>query len=349
MRSLARKWEKQEADLKILEALYKHKYLRGKILTMIAGVGEKKGYERLSALSRQGFIVNDTLTKSINIGTTQRPRYTNRKVAAIFYLTARGIVTVKEEILKEMPDGKERTRRPDTETCEDAYRISLLLENMFDIYDQFIPVAEYKVKNNLTNFIPLDLAHKNGMIFLEKGSGQSDKKNLLLLCQSMAERFNKPQTLILTSNNRNRSELLTFWKENYGQNERILPENDILAIRHILTGNPSFEDSFKTFIKLPTPQNGYQYLINGEFAHFYDLVGLPAKQLRRAVKTEGKIYIGISNDEEQKNLERLYPQLLQKDLEIITLESIKNTIKEDPWSELLAEIKGVDNYDAVNQ
>lgn len=327
---MARKWAKQEIDLRILKALYDHKYLRGKTLAMIGNEGEKRGYERISALEKQGFLSKETLVKRVNIGPIREEKYMNRKVAAIYYLTARGECIVKENITHEEISGTEKTRRPIEQRMVSAYSLSLLLEQLFDLYDEIIPVLEYKRKNNLANFLPILMAHKKAMFFLDDAS-PSSRKNLFLQAQSLAERFERSSLVVLVKGKRSHYELLNYYKENYGQDELILHVENIYGIRHILSDRQIFKNYFKLndidFEELSSPKGGYSYKIDGEYAHLYDLVGLPAKRMRRIRKLDGKIYIGITSQEEVKLLNRLYPEMLKKDIKYLKLENLLNKIK----------------------
>lgn len=344
---MARKWAKQEIDLRILKALYEHRYLRGKILVMIGGEGEKRGYERIGALTKQGFMVGETLVKKVKIGSVKEQDFMNRKVAVIYYLTAKGIAVVKEEVLGERPDGKEKTRKPTESQVLDAYRLSLIFEQLFDLYDEFIPVADYKKENNLVNFLPLLMAHKKAMFLLDEET-VSLRRNLLLQCQSMSERIDIPAVVILTTGKRSHYELLNFWKENYGQNELIIYKENLYGIRHVLSDKQIFKNYFKLnnipFKRLPIPQNGFSYKIGDEYAHYYDLVGLPAKELRRVRKAEGKIYIGITNQEEIELLKRLYPEIAKKEIEYLELENLLGKLEfnkepiSDKWSEVINQV-----------
>ena len=52
----------------MLKALYKHRYLRGKVLALISGNSEQKGYDRIAALKKQGLVASETLVKQQRCG-----------------------------------------------------------------------------------------------------------------------------------------------------------------------------------------------------------------------------------------------------------------------------------------
>lgn len=338
---LPRVWTKQESDLKIMEALYKYKFLRGKILAMISGKNnEKRGYERISAMLRQGLIANETLTKLCKAknGVTF-----NKKVASIYFLTTRGIVVYKKEILGHDLDGNERGRKPDEEALEKAYRTSVLLEELFNLYPGFISPAEYKIEKDLPNFFPIDLIYGNTYLFYDKNTSSSARKKLFMNCQSIAERQDKFQNLILTANERSKSSLLTYWKDNYGYDERILTEKDYEGIRHVITVGQGFKNYLfqnHQYEELVAPQNGCKYLIDGNSAMFYDLVGLPQRTIRKLKHTSGQLWLGFSNPQEVKLFNRLYPDVLNLNPQILLLEEIKESEEKssdirDRWSKVI--------------
>lgn len=323
---MTRVWSKQDGDLKILEALYKHKYLRGKTLTLISGFGEKKGYDRISAMKRQGLISGETVVRQVEVG----KRIINKKVAAIYYLTTKGTLVVKDIILKEVITGEERGRRPTEDDKNRAYQVSLILEGLFDMYDSFSPPAEYKTQQEIPNFVPIDLVCGNNIIFIDKhnGAGKNMHQKILLRCQSLQDRFNKKvNSIILSSNDRNRNSLVKFNAEHYGQEERIVLQSDFISLRYLLNPGQNFRNYFLNteadIEDLKTPQDGCSYIINGEPANIFDIVGMPPRTLRRVKRASGKIYLGLSNYQEIRTLEKYYPEVARQDnVELLVLKAL---------------------------
>lgn len=322
---MARKWSRQDGDLKMLKALYKHKYLRGKILTLISGNSEQKGYDRISALKRQGLIASEAHIRQETVGS----RVLNKKVAAIFYLTTKGTITTKNLITENSATGEERGRKPAIEEKERAYRTSLLLEGLIDLYDTFVSPTDYKLQQSIPNFIPIDLVYEEKLIFFDK---PQMKQRITTECQGLQERFSGIRTLILTEGERQRINLVNYCKENYGQNELALPQDDFTAIRHILTPDHSFENYFSNngfeIEELKKPLNGSNYLVNDEPANIYDIVGMPAKVLRRVKRASGKVYLLVSSPQEQKILYRHYPEY-QDDKNIVVY-VLSEILSKDP-------------------
>lgn len=305
---MARTWSKQEGDLRMLEALYKYKYLRGKVLTKISGYGERKGHDRISALKRQGLIVSEAYVKQEKAVT----RVVNKKVAAIYYLTSKGLVTIKT-ILGETINGEERGRKPSEEEKERVYRVSLLLEGLIDIYNTFSAPAGYKNQQDIPNFVPIGIVNGNTLIFFDKPNKSRNMiPKILTECHRLQERIGGINTLILTTDERRRNNFVGYSIEHYGQTERILAQDDYTGIRYLLDPNQNFKNLFVNkeiqIEELDKPYDGCSYIIDGELANIYDVVGMPAKILRRVKRTNGKVYILVSNDKERKTLYKHYPE-----------------------------------------
>ncbi|KUG05078.1 hypothetical protein ASZ90_017567 [hydrocarbon metagenome] len=304
---MARTWSKQEGDLKMLEALYRHKFLRGKVLTKISGYEERKGHDRISALKRQGLIATEPLVRPDRIG----KRVVNKKVAAIYYLTLKGVATTKKLIYEEQMNGSERSRKPNDDEKERAYRVSLLMENLIDMYDSFGSPTGFKALQGIPNFIAMDLVYGNNLIFFGK-SGPNMKQKITTECHALQERINAINTLILTADERRRTNFVDYSIEHYGQTERILAQDDYMGIRYLLDSNQDFKNLFVNkeiqIEELEKPYDGCYYIIDGELANIYDVVGMPPKILRRVKRTNGKVYLLVSNDKERKTLYKHYPE-----------------------------------------
>ncbi len=315
---MPRTWAKQDGDLKILEALYRYKFLRGKVLTLISGYGERKGYDRIAALKRQGLMVGEALVKPDKIG----KRVVNKKVAAIYYLTTKGVVTVKTLITKETLRGDERGKKPTDDEKERAYRASVLLENLIDMYDSFNSPTGFKSQQGIPNFIPIDLVYGNNLIFFAK-SGPNMKQRITTECHALQERIGGINTLILSVDERRRNNFVDYCIENYGQTERILAQDDFVGIRYLLDPDQNFKNYFINsgieIKELDKPYDGCSYIIDGELANIFDVVGMPAKILRRVKRTNGKIYLLVSNYKELKALYKHYPEY-QDNENIIVIE-----------------------------
>ncbi len=345
---MARTWAKQVGDLKILEALYHHKYLRGKVLTQISGHTPQKGRDRISALKRQGLISGEAFVKPTKAGA----RVMNKKVAAIYYLTRKGVVAVKSLITKEAIHGDERGKRPNEEEKEKAYRVSLLLEGLFDIYDTFSAPAGYKTDQDIPNFVPIALVNGNNLIFFDNLDKQRNMtQKIIVECHRLQDRFQNQNTLILTENTRSRNNFVNYSIENYGQEERILVQGDFDAIRYLLDPAQEFKNCFLNsgieIEELDTPYDGCHYVIDGELANIFDIVGMPAKTLRRVKRAPGIIHLLVSNPSEQKRLFTHYPdyetnenivvhdlsKLLENDEDIFI--SAKPPQGDDKWAQAL--------------
>ncbi len=334
---MARTWSRQEGDLKILEALHKYKYLRGKVLTKISGYTQAKGHDRISALKRQGLIIGEAYVKQEKAAT----RVVNKKVAAIYYLTTKGLVTIKT-ILGEEVNGEERGRKPSEEEKERAYRASLLLEGLSDIYDTFSAPAGYKIKQDIPNFVPIGLVNRNTLIFFDKPEKSRNMiSKIVTECHRLQERFQSHETLILTTDERKRNNFVSYSIEHYGQTERILAQDDYTGIRYLLAPDQEFKNYFISsgieIEELDKPYDGCSYIIDREMANIFDVVGLPAKTLRRVKRTNGKIYLLVSNDRERKTLYKHYPEYQDNEdtvvIELgrqILLNHEAFTIKEEP-------------------
>jgi len=324
-----KKWMKQDADLKILESLYRHKYLRAKTLAIISGKKDlKRGYERVKILERMGLLESKPFRKTVDIGTSKKPRNNNRKVATIYYLTRQGIMLVKDLITGEEISETERTRPPEEESKDRIYRRCILFENLGLDIEEFVPVKQFKEEYSLTNFIQIDMIHRDTVIFFAQGGKLTDKRTLIKQSNMLRERYyiNK-QILILTENEGDKNALIRFWKDNYGMDERILCENDYQGIRHLINPESKFENYLASVADLKKPGTSPKncaYMIDGQPANIYDLVGLPQSDLRKLNREKYKAYICLTDQKEIKILEKIYPEILKKNMEIFTLAEIGN-------------------------
>ncbi len=252
-------------------------------------------------------MATEPLVKPDRIG----KRVVNKKVAAIYYLTTKGVVIVKTLITKETLRGDERGKKPTDDEKERAYRVSLLMENLIDMYDSFGSPTGFKSQQGIPNFIPIDLVYGNNLIFFGK-SGPNMKQKITTECHALQERIGGINTLILTTDERRRNNFVGYSIEHYGQTERILAQDDYTGIRYLLDSNQHFKNLFVDkeiqIEELDKPYDGCFYIIDGELANIYDVVGMPPKILRRVKRTNGKVYLLVSNDKERKTLYKHYPE-----------------------------------------
>ena len=290
----------------MLKALYKHRYLRGKVLALISGNSEQKGYDRIAALKKQGLVASETLVKQQRCGS----RVINKKVASIYYLTTKGTVAVK--ILLGLDDltGEERGRKPTESEMERAYRVSLLLEGLIELYEGFESPAEYKAQQGLPNFVPVNLIYGENLIFFEK-TNSNIRHRVVAECHAMQERLGGIRTIILTEGESQRANLVSYCIQNYGQNELVLPEYDFAGIRYLLTPEQSLKNYFLNnfdFEELDQPIDGYKYMVNGELTNIFDIVGMPPRVLRRVKRASSPKYLLVSSPKEKNLFYRHYPE-----------------------------------------
>lgn len=332
---MGRHWAKNEIDIEILTLVDKHKALTGTTISVLASPkNHQKGYDRLKALKKLGLVEGCKYMEEV-AGRKQRK---TKKVGVLYYLTTPGVAEVKK-IKGEEPNGKERNQRPDEESMRTFYQASIILQN---IPLEFSDPREFKNEHNFVNFYTVDLLYDDWQIIIQR-KNTTDYKRRLLDQSMISESKNLSKRIILCSSPAKIKAMLDFWNtgKNHGPNVRLLLQNDYENIQQVLEGK-TLQNIIQTInitghsiVQYPTIQDGYEYEIDGTPTNVYDLIGFPARVIRKLLKESPGSYIGVADEESKELIGKWYPSLIEKHTLIVVEKAETPQIKPyDPWEAL---------------
>jgi len=352
--NLGRIWKPKESDMTILGLLYRFKYLRAKTLVAVLDIPEKRAYERLRELTRQGFLLNKSYSDVIEL---EDGRVFKAKLGTIYYLTRKGIITYKEYAGLEFTD-TERTRPPEEDKISRIFKTSIILENLTQL--GFYPLEDICVfrlaleeqdqeedeeSNKFLYLRPDFIVNGHFIYYKQTGQGLSFKQ----IIKGTQELRLTPQyqqgkeIIIIVDTPQQKRTAHEYYREIMGGNDRVLDIKDTTGLKHILTDGKELEEIIlNSSLKL---QRTDRYTYENEFYQVFDLVGLPKETIDRILLSKDsriKRCI-VSNEEERKILFKVYPDF-EKHFEVLTLEeTIKKTEEVNPWLQVIQKIKANTN------
>ena len=351
---MGRIWKPKESDMTILGLLYRFKYLRAKTLVAVLDIPEKRAYERLRELTRQGFLLNKSYSDVIEL---EDGRVFKAKLGTIYYLTRKGIITYKEYAGLEFTD-TERTRPPEEDKISRIFKTSIILENLTQL--GFYPLEDICVfrlaleeqeqeedeeSNKFLYLRPDFIVNGHFIYYKQTGQGLSFKQ----IITGTQELRLTPQyqqgkeIIIIVDTPQQKRTAHEYYREIMGGNDRVLDIKDTTGLKHILTDGKELEEIIlNSSLKL---QRTDRYTYENEFYQVFDLVGLPKETIDRILLSKDnriKRCI-VSNEEERKILFKVYPDF-EKHFEVLTLEeTIKKTEEVNPWLQVIQKIKANTN------
>mgnify|MGYP001161510989 FL=1 len=358
--NLGRIWKPKESDMTILGLLYRFKYLRAKTLVAVLDIPEKRAYERLRELTRQGFLLNKSYSDVIEL---EDGRVFKAKLGTIYYLTRKGIITYKEYAGLEFTD-TERTRPPEEDKISRIFKTSIILENIINAgfyplenislfsltsespeWDGWQEDEESGESGKFLYFRPDFVVNGHFIYYKQSGQGLSFKQ----IIKGTQELRLTPQyqqgkeIIIIVDTPQQKRTAHEYYREIMGGNDRVLDIKDTTGLKHILTDGKELEEIIlNSSLKL---QRTDRYTYENEFYQVFDLVGLPKETIDRILLSKDnriKRCI-VSNEEERKILFKVYPDF-EKHFEVLTLEeTIKKTEEVNPWLQVIQKIKANTN------
>lgn len=357
---MGRIWKPKESDMTILGLLYKFKYLRAKTLVSVLDIPEKRAYERLRELTRQGFVLGKSYSDAIEL---DNGRVFNAKLGTIYYLTRKGVVVYKKHAGLELT-GNERTRAPEEDKISRIFKTSIILENiinagfcplenisLFDFASDALEWGGYqeeeadKENEKFLYFRPDFVINGHFIYYKPSGQGLSFKQvikgaqELRLTPQYQKDK----EIIIIVDTLQQKRTAHEYYRELMGGNDRVLDIKDTTGLKHILTDGKELEEIIlNSSLKL---QRTDRYTYENEFYQVFDLVGLPKETIDRILLSKDsriKRCI-VSNEEERKILFKVYPDF-EKHFEVLTLEETTKKIEEvNPWLQVIQKIKANTN------
>lgn len=343
---MGRVWKPKECDVLILKLLYDFKFLRAKTLVKATGLPEKRGYERLREMTRQGFLLNKPYIREIEL---KDGRILKQKAGVLYYLTRKGQLIYKELAGLEIT-GAERVRTPDEDKIGISFKVSVLLENLLSYYplDKII-AGRFIFPEELKGiFIYPVFSFGDEIVVYYKPSELSPPLSAIITACQETRLTPKGQDIediiILVDDKSQKKKAHEVWRERYGENERILLIDDMENIRHVLDRGKGLEQAVKDVFPDAQRIDSYTYQTAGTV--IYDLIGLPKDTVYQMLSAGGdSIKIGVvGGSEEKRILEKVYSEIEEKqeEIELTTIEELKQrkiTQPQSNWLEVLQKIR----------
>lgn len=328
---MTRTWAMQELDLIILKKLYDSKALRGKtIAKLFTPEKENRGYDRLHALMKKELVEGINYCVVENSGSAEKPEGKKVKKATLYYLTQDGVEVVKR--MRDIKvDGTERTMKPDEGQLMPLYYSSLLMEY---VPLEFKNAKEFKINNKIPNFVTLDLICENWQIIVERKQSAQYRRKVLQYVKGLMDNPVCGDFMIICPTETKRLMSIKAWREDYGPNAYFMTKDNYSGITKLLTYSTLaeiiqiIEDNKGLVEKLPKPEDGFTYTVNGERCVIVDLVGFPARPLRHLAGTiteSHKAHVGVENINDLKIIARYFPEILRPGFEFFTLDGVTGT------------------------
>jgi hypothetical protein len=327
---MTRTWARSELDMAILEKLYDYKSLRGTTIAKICTPYDlQKTHDRLHALmdlkklDSKTYMEHDGRTDRIDIG-----RF--KKRGQMYYLTNEGVTAVKEYRGLPTQDNERGVEVLDNQ-LKSLFTASLLIENL---KLPFRSGRNYKLENELPNYITVDLVYENWLIFAERTQTKEYRKKQCQTIKGLKANPTIGDIMIICPNAAKTIITARTWKDELGPEVRIMSRDNMQGIEMLLKGRTQAEvikavSAHKgQVVELSQPEDGNTHRVDGKMCIIKDLIGFSPKVMRQITSSlhqDNKKYLVVEKATQLPYIVRRFSELLKPGHEFITLDGACET------------------------